>query len=151
MREEEWILITEDEEGARRVPAKMLGGEGGVYRFTAAGAAYTVQRGAALRIACEGELCYELELDLLRATAAELSTPYGSLPVEVRTHSLSFPEEGGFEAEYTLCLAGQPSRRKIACSPARAGSAAEQAGKAEQNAEKKKSAPVHGGADKEGI
>lgn len=142
MREEEWILTTEDESGIRRVRAHEYARDGGICRFTAGGASYTVERGAVLRVECEGELSYALEFDLLRATAAELATPYGSLPVEVRTHALSFAEEGGFEAEYTLYFGGEPSRRKIAYAPARAGG---------KHKKRNESAPAEAGADKEGI
>ena len=115
MREEEWFLVTEDESGVRRVPVCGHRREGEVLRFTAEGAAYTVYGGA--RVVCEGELSYELTFDVRRVTSARIVTPYGELPATVRTHSAFFTENG-FGAEYTLCLAGQPSWRKIAFLPA---------------------------------
>lgn len=117
MRESGAELFIADEEGERRVAARLFRSAGGGYSFTAAGADYTVHRGAALRVACRGELSYELEFDLLRTTSAEIETPFGTLSAELCTHSLSFSENGGFEAEYTLVFAGRPSRRKIAFRP----------------------------------
>lgn len=131
MREED-ILITEDESGRRSLRVRAVRCRGALFRFTAEDGAYTVHAGESLRIAREGELSYTLELDPRGETFAELATPYGTLPVRVCTHRLRYGEEGYFEAEYTLYLAGQPSRRKIAVRPhgrGRGGAAGAQAEK----------------------
>lgn len=113
----EAVLIIEDEEGERRIAAR-LSSDGETCRIEAEGASYTVCAGTPLRIAHEGELAYALELDPARVTETELKTPYGILPAKVQTHSLRRYGEGCFEAEYTLHLAGYPLRRKIGLHPA---------------------------------
>lgn len=89
---------------------------GRTVQFGSGEARYAVSVAETVRIERRGGLSYALELDPLAETEAILSTPYGSLPVRVRTAAVEREElESGLRvaAEYDLILGAYVQRRSV--------------------------------------
>ena len=89
----------------------------GAYRFGYGGKRFAViAESRRCILSAEGELSYRLILDPDRETSASVATPYGALPVSVRTRFLSRECGEGcvlVRAEYSLNIAGTPQEHAL--------------------------------------
>ncbi len=106
------FLTTKSEEGAERVTtrAKIASKHGcRIYFFEEGGTRYVLRTGKVLCIERMGELSYRLCMDPDIPTQAVLSSSFGEISVQVRTHRLECASDASGErifCEYDLDFSG---------------------------------------------
>lgn len=112
-------MIAESPSGTERFAAPaMVAEEGGVpvYTFAHDGARFCICAGEPLRVAREGEIAYELALDPRAESDAVIRSPFGEIPVRVRTLRAECVREGerfALDCAYLLDFSGELQRHRL--------------------------------------
>lgn len=112
-------MIAESPSGTERFAAPaMVAEEGGVpvYTFAHDGARFCICAGEPLRVAREGEIAYELALDPRAESDAVIRSPFGEIPVRVRTLRAERVREGerlALDCAYLLDFSGELQRHRL--------------------------------------
>lgn len=112
-------MIAESPSGTERFAAPaMVAEEGGVpvYTFAHDGARFCICAGEPLRVAREGEIAYELALDPRAESDAVIRSPFGEIPVRVRTLRAACVREGerlALDCAYLLDFSGELQRHRL--------------------------------------
>ena len=87
-----------------------------VYTFAHDGARFCICAGEPLRVAREGEIAYELALDPRAESDAVIRSPFGEIPVRVRTLRAECVREGerlALDCAYLLDFSGELQRHRL--------------------------------------
>ena len=112
-------MIAESPSGTERFTAPAaVAEEGGrpVYTFAHDGARFRIAEGEALRVVREGEIAYELILDTRAETQSVIFSPFGEIPVRVRTLRAECVRQGerlALDCAYVLDFSGELQRHQL--------------------------------------
>ena len=112
-------MIAESPSGTERFAAPAMVAEDGgvpVYTFAHDGARFCICAGEPLRVAREGEIAYELALDPRAESDAVIRSPFGEIPVRVRTLRAERVREGerlALDCAYLLDFSGELQRHRL--------------------------------------